>query len=271
VNRNARVLTGILDRIVHTKRAEVERLRPALADLRARATDAPAPRDFAGALRDAASVALIAEYKRRSPSAGPIASGEVVEVAREYAAAGAQAMSVLTDAEYFGGRLEDLTEARAAAGLPVLRKDFVIDGAQLIEARAAGADAVLLIVRILDDHALRDLLACTADLGMAALVEAHDADEVERALAAGAEVIGINNRDLSTFVTDLGVSIGLAEAVPADRVLVAESGIASPADVDRLGAAGVDAVLVGETVMRSRGMAAALTGRARRPRGQADR
>jgi indole-3-glycerol phosphate synthase len=249
----------------------VERLRAAIAELRARAADAPTPRDFVGALRDPAVVGLIAEYKRRSPSAGPIASGDVGEVVRAYAAAGARAVSVLTDAEYFGGCLADLTLAREAAGLPVLRKDFVLDGAQLIEARSAGADAVLLIVRILGDDALRDLLATATDLGMAALVEAHDADEVERALAAGAQVIGINNRDLSTFATDLGVSVALADAVPADRLLVAESGIASAADVDRLGAAGVDAVLVGETVMRSHSMAAALAGRPRRPRGRAER
>lgn len=266
MNRNASVVPGILDRIVETKRAELERLLPRLPELRSRAADAEPARDFVSPLGDRGTVGLIAEFKRRSPSAGVIARSDVAEVARAYASAGAGAMSVLTDSEYFGGCLADLGSARDAVELPVLRKDFVIDGAQLVEARAAGADAVLLIVRILSAERLRELLAQTAELGMAALVEVHDARELERALDAGARVVGVNNRDLSTFITDLEVSVALASAVPADRLLVAESGIGSAADVDRLGGAGVDAVLVGETLMRSRATAAALVGRPRRDR-----
>jgi indole-3-glycerol phosphate synthase len=257
----------ILDRIIETKRAEVERLRARRSALRAAAEAAGAPRPFAAALRREGEVALIAEIKRRSPSAGWIRPElSVEEVARLYQRAGAAAVSVLTDEEYFGGSLDDLRAARSAVEVPLLRKDFVIDALQVWEARAAGADAVLLIARVLDDPLLRDLLDLAAELGLGALVEVHTAAELERAVAAGAEVIGVNARDLATFVTDLGTVLELASSVPGDRVLVAESGIRTPADVDRLGEAGVAAVLVGESLMRAPDVgaaAASLVGRRR--------
>ena len=260
----------VLERIAATKRAEVARLVGGAAELRAAAKAAASPRPFGVALSRGDVVALIAEVKRRSPSAGWIRQDvSVVEVAQAYAAAGASAVSVLTDRDYFGGSLEDLRSVREAVSLPVLRKDFVLDAVQVWEARAAGADAVLLIVRLLEDGALRDLHALARELGMAALVEVHDAGELERALALGAPLIGVNSRDLATMRTDLSVALRLAAAVPAGCTLVAESGIHTPADVDALGAAGYDAILVGESLMRSPAVAAAaaaLVGRPRRGR-----
>ncbi len=204
---------------------------------------------------------MIAEYKRRSPSAGLMdgRGADAGTVAGAYAEGGAAAVSVLTDAEYFGGSLEDLRSARSAVEIPVLRKDFVVDEVQVWEARAAGADAVLLIVRILEGARLAGLLDLCRELGFSSLVEAHDAAEVERALVAGAPIVGINNRDLATFRTDIEVSLGLVGTVPADRVVVAESGIRTRAEVERLGAAGVDAILVGETLMRAGGGAVAVS------------
>jgi len=261
---------SILDRIIETKRAEVERLRERGSALRAAAEAAEAPRPFAAALRREGEVALIAEIKRRSPSAGWIRPElSVEEVARLYEGAGAAAVSVLTDGEYFGGSLDDLRAARSAVDLPLLRKDFVIDALQVWEARAAGADAVLLIARVLDDPLLRDLLDLASGLGMGVLVEVHTAVELERAIAAGAEVIGVNARDLATFVTDLGTVLELAPSVPGDRVLVAESGIRTPADVDLLGEAGVAAVLVGESLMRAPDVGAAAASLVGRPRATA--
>jgi indole-3-glycerol phosphate synthase len=255
---------SVLDQIVQAKKREVATILPALPELRARAHDAPPPRGFAQALRSPAEVTLLAEIKRRSPSAGPIRPGsKPLEVARSYEEGGAAALSVLTDAEYFGGELAALATVRGGVALPVLRKDFIIDPVQLWEARAAGADAVLLIVRILDDARLRKLLELAVETGMDALIEVHDEREIERALAAGGSLIGINNRDLDTFRTDVSRSIALAPSVPADLTLVAESGIRSADDVRRLGAAGVDAVLVGESLMRQedlRAAAAALVG-----------
>lgn len=257
----------ILQRIVEAKRLEVEALRARARALRAAAEAAPPPRPFAAALRRTGEVALIAEIKRRSPSAGWIRSdASVRDVACAYEAAGAAALSVLTDGEFFGGSLEDLREARAAVGLPVLRKDFVLDPVQVWEARAAGADAVLLIVRILEDAELVELHRLAAELGLGVLAEAHTAAEVDRALAAGAEVIGVNNRDLATFHTDLSVVLGLAGRLPPGRTLVAESGIRTPDDVDRLGAAGIHAILVGESLMRAPDIGAAAAALARRPR-----
>ena len=251
VNRSARTPGDILDRIVRTKQAEVAGLVSRRADLQREAAAAGPARPFGPALRGEA-VAVIGEFKRRSPSAGVLggAAGPAAS-AREYARAGAAAMSVLTDGEFFGGELADLRAAREAVDLPVLRKDFVIDEIQLLEARAAGADAVLLIVRILEDGELMQLLAVAADLGMAALVEVHDVAELGRALSLGADIIGINNRDLATFRTDLAVSLELVPQVPAAAIVVAESGIRGVADVERLAAAGVDAILVGETLMRA--------------------
>ncbi|HEU5210765.1 MAG TPA: indole-3-glycerol phosphate synthase TrpC [Longimicrobiales bacterium] len=256
MNRSARVVS-VLDDIVAAKRGAAARLR--LAEVQAIAADAPPARDFGGALRDAGVVRVIAEFKRRSPSAGWIREdADAALTGRGYAVSGAAAISVLTDREWFGGSLDDLGAIRAAVDVPVLRKDFVVAAAQIWEARAAGADAVLLIVRILDDALLGDLLATAGDAGVAALVEVHDEAELERALGAGARIVGVNNRDLSVFRTDLAVSERLAARVPADVVLVGESGIGSPADVERLGRAGVDAVLMGETLMRAPDPAGAL-------------
>jgi indole-3-glycerol phosphate synthase len=252
VNRNARISSTVLDRIVATKRDEVAALKRQGAALREAAEAAPPVADFEAALRAGPCVGLIAEIKRRSPSAGGIREGVSAEhVARVYAAAGVAAISVLTDREHFGGDITDLRSAAAAVTVPLLRKDFVIDAAQIHEARTAGASAVLLIVRILTDAELRDLLAVAAAIGLGGLVEVHDEAELERALAAGARVVGINNRDLGTFHRDLDTTLRLAPLVPADRVVVAESGIRDAADVARVAAAGAHAVLVGEALMRA--------------------
>lgn len=260
-------MTDVLDRIVRGKRAEVGRLGPWADALRKQAESAEPARDFAGALRGGSTVSVIAEVKRKSPSAGWIhrdlnAAGQ----ASVYEHGGASAVSVLTDEEHFGGSREDLESARDAVSVPVLRKDFIIDPVQVHEARAMGADGVLLIVRILEEERLRALHGLVEELGMAALVETHDAEELDRALAVGATVIGINNRDLSTFRTDLSVAESLAPGVPEGVVLVGESGIHDPEDVDRLGAAGVDAVLVGESLVRSPDAMEAVGRLAGRPR-----
>lgn len=258
----------VLERIGEAKRREVVGLIGRASELHAAAATAPPPRGFAAALRRPGEVRLLAEVKRRSPSAGEIRPGaDPVEVARGYQSGGAAALSVLTDREFFGGDLDFLRRVSRETDLPVLRKDFVIDPVQVWEARAAGADAVLLIVRILNDAELGDLLALIGELGMDALVEVHDAEELERATDAGARLLGINNRDLDTFCTDLRLSIRLAPRVPSGATLVAESGIRTADDVRRLGDAGVDAILVGESLMRQpdlRAAAAALTGIAKR-------
>lgn len=246
-------LPDILARIVETKRREVEELRPREADVRGLARGAPPPRDFRSALRPGQGrVALIAEVKRRSPGAGAIRPDmDPVEQARSYESGGAAALSVLTDQDYFQGSLDDLVAVREAVGIPVLRKDFIIDSAQIQEARAAGADAILLIVRILDDGPLRDLREEAESLGMAALVEVHDEAELERALASGAGIVGINNRDLRTFKTELTVTRRLAPLVPPGVILVSESGMSGPEQVAEVGAMGADAVLVGEALVRA--------------------
>ncbi len=259
---------GVLERILADRRADVEALRDRRLALRHAAETAAPARPFGAALDRRGEVAVLAEFKRRSPSAGEIAAGDPVAVAKRYEAGGAAALSVLTEGRWFGGSLGDLEAARAAVSLPVLRKDFIVDELQVWEARAAGADALLLIVRALADDALRGLLELAGELGMAALVEAHDGDELERALGAGAAIVGINNRDLVTMRTDPGVALGLAAKVPADRIAIAESGIRTAADVDAAGEAGLDAVLVGEHLMRAGGEAAvrALCGRPKRSR-----
>lgn len=261
---------SVLDDIVRDKKAEIGRLHPWRSALRNQAESAPPPRDFAGALR-VESVGVIAEVKRRSPSAGWIRrDANAAGLASMYAHGGAAAISVLTDGEHFGGSREDLEQVRAAVETPVLRKDFVLEAVQIHEARAMGADAVLLIVRILEDAVLRDLTALAGELGMAALVETHEGREVERALKAGARVVGINNRDLAKFETDLATTERLIVGVPADVIVVGESGIHERADVERLAEAGVDAVLVGESLVRAddpQAGVAALAGVARRPRG----
>lgn len=253
--------------IVDRKREEVASLKPRADELRDQAATADAPRGFAAALRDADEVKLLAEIKRRSPSAGSIREdAEPAAIAGAYQAGGAAALSVLTDRDFFGGSLDALREARAAVSLPILRKDFVVDPVQVWEARAVGADAILLIVRILDDEQLRDLLQMAEGLGMDVLVEIHDPAELERAVNAGATVLGVNNRDLTTFRTDLGLSLRLSPTIDPSLTLVAESGIRTADDVRRLGDAGVNAILVGESLMRQDDVekaAAALSGHPR--------
>lgn len=245
-------LPDILRAIIAHKRAELQGAGASLTELRAAVLDAPPARDFAAALRGD-QVRVIAEIKRASPSEGAIRPEgfDPRDIARDYESAGAAALSVLTDERFFDGRLEHLRAARAAVEIPVLRKDFVIDERQVYEARAAGADAVLLVVAVLDGGRLAELRALAHELGLAALVEAHDEAEVEAALAAGAQIIGVNNRDLRSFTVDLATTERLAQMVPADRLLVAESGVHTRADVERLAAAGADAVLVGTALMRA--------------------
>ena len=245
-------LPGILARIVETKREELQELTARARDVEAAAAEGPPVRDFGAALRLGRQVALIAECKRRSPGAGEIRAGlDPGRLTRSYQDAGAAALSVLTDGPFFGGSLNDLREVRASTTIPILRKDFTLDPLHLLEARGAGADAVLLIVRILNDAALRGLLGLARALGMSALVEAHDGSELIRAMDAGADIVGINNRDLATFTTSLDTTLRLLEGLPSDVVVVSESGIRTPDDVIRLGAGGVDAVLVGETLLRA--------------------
>jgi indole-3-glycerol phosphate synthase len=246
----------VLDEILATKRDEVTMLhRPEVRDLlRARALDAPPTRDFAAALRPAAgTIGVIAEIKRRSPSKGDLAPDlDPALTAKAYAAGGASCLSVLTDGPWFGGTIDDLVAGRAACELPVLRKDFIIDEVQVYEARAVGADAVLLIVAALpDDALLHDLHELASGLGLAVVVETHDDAELERALGLGARIVGVNARNLGTFAEDLGIGERLARAVPADVVAVAESAIRSVDDATRMAAAGFDAVLVGEMLVRS--------------------
>jgi indole-3-glycerol phosphate synthase len=243
--------TDILARIVATKKDEVVEVRRRVEELRAKAADRSPARGFGRALQGG-EVRVISEVKRRSPGAGEIRPGlDPADLAATYEAAGAAALSVLTDRSYFGGSLADLDAARAAVSLPVLRKDFTIDEVQILEASAAGADAILLIVRILDDAPLRELREAAEALGMDVLVEVHDGEELERARASGARIIGINNRDLTTFRTDLAVSERLVADLPTDVVTVSESGIRSGDEVGRLGRAGIHAVLVGETLLRA--------------------
>jgi indole-3-glycerol phosphate synthase len=250
-------MSDLLDRILARKRADVDarRARLPLAALRSRIAAQAPPRGFAAALRArvaAGAPAVIAEIKRASPSAGLIrADFDPPAIARAYEAAGAACLSVLTEAEFFQGDDVHLEQARAACTLPVLRKDFVVDAWQVHEARALGADAVLLIVAALEDAALRELADVAAALGLDALVEVHDDAELDRALALPVALVGINNRDLRTFRTTLDTTLRLQARVGADPTLVSESGIHSPADVARLRAAGVPAFLVGEAFMRA--------------------
>jgi indole-3-glycerol phosphate synthase len=247
-------VTTILDRIVAGKRREVEaaKARAPESELRRRLAAAPPVRDFRAALDVHGTVQFIAEVKRASPSAGLIrADFDPVAIARAYADHGAACLSVLTDEPFFQGHLSYLEQVRAAVAPPVLRKDFILDRYQLVEARAAGADAVLLIAEILDDEALNSLFREAHDLGMQCLVELYDADNLPRVLGAGARLVGVNNRDLRTFVTRLEHSLELARRLPADCCLVSESGIRTRADLLRLQEAGVRAVLVGETLMRA--------------------
>ena len=240
---------SILERIVAAKRAEIAAAKKRVAKVKLEG--APPVRDFVGALR-AKQPAVIAEVKRASPSKGLLrADFRPGEIARSYEKAGAACLSVLTDREFFQGAPEHLTEARAACQLPALRKDFLIDPYQVDEARALGADCVLLIVACLDDAQMRALEARALGLGMAVLVEVHDAAELERAAALKTPLIGINNRNLRTFETRLETTLELLPRVPKDRIVVTESGILAPADVARMRASGVQTFLVGEAFMRA--------------------
>lgn len=255
--------TGVLAEILSHKRDEVAqaRARRPLGELQVACRERLPARDFAGALRPAppARVRLIAEVKRASPSRGVLAAGlDPVAQARAYAAAGAAAVSVLTDRRYFHGSLEDLVAVRAAVDLPLLRKEFVIDEYQLWESRAAGADAVLLIVAALEGNALRDLFHAAKGVGLGTLVETHTAAELDAALALSAPVVGINNRDLTTLETSLAPSLALLPRVPPGVVAVSESGIATAADAQRVARAGAQAILVGEALVRAADVAAAV-------------
>ena len=241
----------ILDEILGNKRKEVEeakRLRPLGDAARKARADR---RDFKGAL-SAGGMRIIAEVKKASPSAGVLrADFDPAQLARTYEQAGASALSVLTDAKFFQGSLTDLRAARAACALPVLRKDFLIDPYQVYEANEAGADAVLLIVRALGGRALDEFLRAARTVGLDALVEVHDTYEAQLALEAGADIIGVNNRDLGTFVTDVRRTLEVAPVVRGKAVLVSESGIKTREDVRRLEEAGVNALLIGETLARA--------------------
>lgn len=242
-----------LDEIIAHKRTEVEKLLPRLEKLRAAATQRNDVRSLADALRaDPTRLGMIAEVKRASPSAGTIAADfDPLAIARGYERAGATALSILTDEKYFQGRLDYLSLIRSQVDIPCLRKDFIIHEAQIFEAVVAGADAILLIVAALDQPTLVRLLEVAHTFQLDALVEVHDLPELERALDTEARIIGVNNRNLKTFTVDLGTTEALAEEVPDDVILVAESGIKTPADAERLAEAGADALLVGETLMRS--------------------
>jgi indole-3-glycerol phosphate synthase len=266
----------ILDNIVATKREEVARAKAARpeAALRRQLLDAPSPRDFLAALSaqgkgdspicaetktGTGPVRLIAEVKKASPSKGVIrADFDPVAIARTYERHGASCISVLTDEQYFQGSLAYLRQVRAAVALPVLRKDFIIDPYQVVEARAAGADAVLLIAECLDDALLKLLHDAIVALGMTPLVELYEPANLPRVLQIGARLIGVNNRDLRTFQVDIEHTLRLRRQIPADRVVVGESGIRTHADVERLAAAGVQAMLVGESLLVQADVAAAV-------------
>ena len=244
---------NVLDRIVGDTRDEIARRRERvpLARLEQAIASRPEGRPFQEALARP-GVSLIAEHKRRSPSAGVIREGATVtEIVQAYERGCAAALSILTEPFHFGGSLDDLREARAAATLPVLRKDFIVDKYQLYEAAAAGADAILLIVAALDDKALGKLLHEAADLDLDALVEVHDERELEAALEVEADVLGINNRNLSDFTVDIERTFDLLADVPAGKTVVSESGFSTREQLDDLERVGVDAVLIGETLMRA--------------------
>jgi indole-3-glycerol phosphate synthase len=244
----------ILDEIVISKRAEIAaaQRRLPLEKLEAQLGAAPPVREFRAALASPGPTRLIAEIKKASPSAQVIRNDfDPVTIAMTCQAHGATCLSVLTDAPYFQGHLAHLSLIRRSAAIPLLRKDFLIDEYQIVEARLAGADAVLLIAEILDDASIHHLLQLTQRLGMAALVEFHDAVNLPRVLDSGADLIGINNRDLRHFGTDIEHTLRMRDQIPADVVLVSESGIHTRQDVERLQAAGVSAILVGESLMRA--------------------
>ncbi|HEX5618068.1 MAG TPA: indole-3-glycerol phosphate synthase TrpC [Solirubrobacteraceae bacterium] len=244
---------SVLERIVDDTRDEVTRRRESvpLARLEAAIAERPDARPFSEALLRP-GISLIAEHKRRSPSAGAIREGSTVEdIVLAYERGGAAALSILTEPFHFGGSLDDLRAARAVTELPVLRKDFIVDPYQLYEAAAAGADAILLIVAALDPDALYDLLAEARALDLDALVEIHDERELEIALDVEADVLGINNRDLGDFSVDIERTYDLLADIPAGKTVVSESGFSTRDQLDELDRVGVDAVLIGETLMRA--------------------
>ena len=244
----------ILESIVAHKQEELKRdkERTPLETLKRRIFDLPPTRDFRAALAAPDAVNLIAEVKRRSPSKGVIREDfDPVKIAETYARNGASAISVLTDRQFFGGDLSYLSKIRIAVDQPLLRKDFTIDDYHIYQARLAGADAILLIVAILSPEELRDFIGIAKHLNLAALVEVHTQAELDIALDVGAEIIGINNRNLKTFDTDIGASFRLRKSIPDGKIVVSESGIYSREDVVKLGEADVDAILVGESLMRS--------------------
>lgn len=252
------MISGFLTEVRRAKQAEVKARagRTPLADLKARIRDLSAPRPFTAALTAGPGLSLIAELKKASPSGGVLREDfDPLKIAAIYEEHGASALSVLTDTPFFQGRLETLKDLKSGptppTRLPLLQKDFLLDEYQVVEARAFQADAVLLIVAILEPRQLADYLALAADLGMDALVEVHTAKELEQALKVEARLIGINNRDLDTFTTDLETTIRLMKEVPSGHTVVSESGIETRRDVERLLVAGVQAVLIGEAFMRS--------------------
>ena len=257
-------MTDILDQIIAVKREEIATAtrRKSLAVMRADAESRVLTRDFTAAMRAkiaAGQPAVIAEIKKASPSKGVLREEFIpADIAQSYAEHGAACLSVLTDAQFFQGCADYLKQARASCQLPVLRKDFVIDAYQVYESRAMGADAILLIAAILDDAQMKDFEAIARSLDMAVLVEVHDAPELARALRLKTPLLGINNRNLKTFEVSLDTTLSLLREVPAERLLVCESGIHSRDDVLRLGAAGVNAFLVGEAFMRAPDPGAAL-------------
>ncbi len=254
----------ILERILRTKAREVELARAAcpVETLRAKIASLPPPRDFEGAMRATIAsgrAAVIAEIKKASPSRGVLRPiFDPAAIAARYEAGGATCLSVLTDRDYFQGAPEFLTGARDACALPVLRKDFIVDEYQVLEARAIGADCILLIVAALAPDELADLAELARGFGMSVLVEVHDASELEIALAVDAGLVGVNNRDLRTFDVSLDTTLSLLPRVPRDRIVVTESGILARADVERMRASGVNAFLVGEAFMRAADPGAAL-------------
>lgn len=241
-----------LDRILAAHRAAASADDRPLHQLIDEATSTPVPRGFATALRASSPIGVIAEIKRRSPSKGDLAPDlDPAELASQYRLGGAAACSVLTDGEFFGGSPDDLAAVRAAVDLPILRKDFTVSARDIADARIMGADAVLLIVAALDDSELADLHALAVELDLDVLVEVHDEAEAERALGVGANMIGVNQRDLVTFDVDTDRAVRVAATLPSGTVRVAESGIAGPEDIAPLVAAGFDAVLIGESLVRS--------------------
>ena len=254
-------MSTILDKIVATKREEIAAAKALVPEsaLRDQLAAAPAVRDFFAPLAREGPIRLIAEVKKASPSQGVIRAGfDPVAIARTYQRHGASCISVLTDGPHFEGSLDDLRRIRAAVDVPLLRKDFILDRYQLLQARAAGADAVLLIAECLDDCQLRALHDETLELGMTPLVELFEPQNVCRVLAAGARLVGINNRDLRTFETDLEHTIRLRAELSDDCLVVGESGIRTRQDAQRLESAGIDAMLVGESLMRSDDIGAAI-------------